>query len=164
MVVEASVTERMPDTLLRPNTPAAGRVTSSVDRSPLGSAFHRESHPSPPTSVVMGMSHLGHLTRRSRRSTEPGRSGPEGEPPPTPPPPPPRAAQLVVRCPLGRCYFGVPQARPPCDESDCRGAPRLTLRRACSCGSPVRSLTAGARRTTHAEGSMLAGARGRQGA
>jgi hypothetical protein len=27
MVVEASVTERMPDTLLLPNTPAAGRVT-----------------------------------------------------------------------------------------------------------------------------------------
>ena len=54
MVVEASVTERMPDTLLRPNTPAAGRVTSSVDRSP--SALHSttESHPSPPTSVVMG--------------------------------------------------------------------------------------------------------------
>jgi hypothetical protein len=35
-MVEASVTERMPDTVLLPNTPAAGRVTPSVDRSPSG--------------------------------------------------------------------------------------------------------------------------------
>ena len=49
MVVEASVTERMPDTLLRPNTPAAGRVTSSVDRSP--SALHSTAESSEPSHV-----------------------------------------------------------------------------------------------------------------
>ena len=57
---------------------------------------------------------------------------------------------------LGDVTSAFPRPVRLSDESDCRGRARLTLRRACSCGSPVRSLTAGARRTTHAEGSMLA--------